>query len=43
MGFVNRRALIESWYVDEPFGQSAPSVCGVSGSPSMSMILPSLT
>ena len=34
---------VDNWYVDDPFGQSAPSVCGVSGSPSMSTIFPSLT
>src|SRR5215813_5255721 len=36
---MGRKGLLESWMVAAPFGQRRPSVCGVSGCPSMSMIL----
>src|SRR5512138_2343026 len=39
IAFVGRSGLLESWMVAAPFGQSRPRVCGVSGWPSMSMIL----
>ena len=35
--------LTVNWKVLEPFGQSVPSLMGLRSSPSMSMILPSLT